>query len=306
VTDLQSFEPAREEPRERASGPTLLAPRRRERSALATRVAGRGLAEEYFERGAIVRPGDVVIDVGANVGAFAAAVAERTRGDVSLHCFEPSAPTFEKLQRTFAQHDAMQRTRHELHALALGGPEDDGTERTFYHFTRFPTDSTYDLAQKMREFETFFAKKADALAASLARFGPPGRLLGRALRALLLYVCRSDNRFGVWLAWRVTGMREMRCRLASLDRIVLSRGLERIDLLKIDVEGAELDVLRGCDEAWPRIRQVAIETVEVEGRADAIVQLLESRGLRVISCEAPRVAAAGDARQLLVVARRDD
>lgn len=274
---------------------------------LATRVAGRSLAdevEEYFERGARVRSGDVVFDVGANVGAFAAAVAGRTGADVTLHCFEPAGPTYTKLARTFEQHDALGRTRHELHAVALTRSDLDGTELPFYYFKRFPTDSTYDIEHKLTEFRAFFIKKAAQIDGVVSKVPLVGRPCGRTVRAVLGHLCRPDSDLGVWLAWQVTGLQVLKCKLASLEQVVASRGIDRIDLLKIDVEGAELDVLGGCGSAWSIIRQVAIETDERNGRAEQVKWLLDRNGLEIVSCAPPKVAADGDARQVLIIARR--
>ena len=63
-------------------------------------------------------------------------------------------------------------------------------------------------------------------------------------------------------------------------------------------------MLSGCGAAWSRIRQVAIETDERDGRADQIKRLLTRHGFRITSCAAPKVAADGDARQVLIVAKR--
>jgi FkbM family methyltransferase len=50
---------------------------------------------------------------------------------------------------------------------------------------------------------------------------------------------------------------EERCALCTLSEVLAQQHLAHVDLLKIDVEGAELDVLRGVLPAdWPRIRQV--------------------------------------------------
>ena len=108
----------------------------------------------------------------------------------------------------------------------------------------------------------------------------------------------------MWLTWRVTGMRELRCDLVALDRVLAERGITRVDLLKIDVEGAELDVLRGCGAAWPGIRRVALETDRRGGRADEVLALLASEGFRITSCEPPRAAASGDADLVLIFAER--
>ena len=55
-----------------------------------------------------------------------------------------------------------------------------------------------------------------------------------------------------------------------------------IDLLKVDVEGDELLVLRGIRAAdWPKIRQVVCEVHDVHGRLEGVCQLLRRHGLRV-------------------------
>ena len=47
------------------------------------------------------------------------------------------------------------------------------------------------------------------------------------------------------------------CRMCTVSDLIRDHALARIDLLKIDVEGAELDVLRGiAPEHWALIRQV--------------------------------------------------
>ena len=60
-------------------------------------------------------------------------------------------------------------------------------------------------------------------------------------------------------------------------------GLERIDLLKIDVQRAELDVLEGIQEQdWEKIEQVVMEVHEGEGGGvRRVVEKLEGHGMRV-------------------------
>jgi FkbM family methyltransferase len=61
-----------------------------------------------------------------------------------------------------------------------------------------------------------------------------------------------------------------------------------VDLLKIDVEGAEADVLLGVDEGqWPRIRQVIAEVVDMDGRLATICDLLRGAGFAVDAEQAP-------------------
>ncbi|WP_329171564.1 FkbM family methyltransferase [Streptomyces sp. NBC_01477] len=80
---------------------------------------------------------------------------------------------------------------------------------------------------------------------------------------------------------------------------------ERVGLLKIDVEGAELDVLQGVDAAhWPLIDQVILEVQDLDGRLDAVRDLLEAQGLAVAIRPAPLIPA--DIRTHVVHAVREE
>jgi FkbM family methyltransferase len=57
---------------------------------------------------------------------------------------------------------------------------------------------------------------------------------------------------------------EIQVRGVPLDLIVKTLNLPRIDLVKIDVEGAELQVLRGMEESLPRFRPKLIVELEEE------------------------------------------
>ena len=52
-----------------------------------------------------------------------------------------------------------------------------------------------------------------------------------------------------------------------------------MDLLKIDVERAELDVLRGiADEDWRKIRQLVMEVHDDKDTFSAVKELLNEKG----------------------------
>ena len=62
----------------------------------------------------------------------------------------------------------------------------------------------------------------------------------------------------------------------------------RVDLLKVDVEGAELDVLRGIDaHQWPLIAQVLAEVQDLDGRLSAVSDLLAGHGFELTISPAP-------------------
>ena len=72
------------------------------------------------------------------------------------------------------------------------------------------------------------------------------------------------------------------CELRTLSQVLRDESLTHVDLLKLDVEKAELDVLRGVDEAdWPRIRQIVAEVHDEQGRLATISEMLAQRGFSV-------------------------
>jgi len=71
-------------------------------------------------------------------------------------------------------------------------------------------------------------------------------------------------------------------RLRTLSSVIAEEGIERIDLLKVNVEKSELDVLRGLDsEDWSKIRQAVIE-VDQRDHVEPITLLLERHGFEVL------------------------
>lgn len=63
-----------------------------------------------------------------------------------------------------------------------------------------------------------------------------------------------------------------------------------IDLLKIDVEGSELEVLEGLDDSdWRRVRQCVIEVQDLDGRLDTVLGMLGAQGFTVATERATNI-----------------
>jgi FkbM family methyltransferase len=243
---------------------------------------------DYFESGITLRPGDTVFDVGANIGAFALEAARRAGGGLRFHCFEPIPELYSALQRNFERNALLADSEPTLHPIGLTGP-DGPDEAEFHYFKRLPCDTTQHLDEKREEFASFFSAQGRKLRQGLERFGPLGGALGRTLeRPIASLPSAGASR---WVFERSIGATRLQCRLSTLSRVAVEHGVQRIDLLKVDVEGAELDVLRGVGpEDWPRIRQVALEGHDDGGRLQAIEALLRDAGFSAIQVERPDTA----------------
>lgn len=228
----------------------------------------------YEKNGIAVKDGDVVFDVGANIGMFALSLMDRFR-DLQIFCFEPVPSTYACLARNLEESPG--RTKHKASAFNLGLGKADG-QTTIEFFPGAPSNSTLYSAEKHRDFgrildgvrfaDIWRTQKAKALLL-LPLFPFRRRLLGPAFERVMAE--------GVSLS----------CQVRTLSAMIREQGVERIDLLKIDVEGAEMDVLAGIeDEHWPLIRQLAMEVeVSNKSRLPALTERLRSLGFSRIAVQ---------------------
>lgn len=259
---------------------------------------------DYFDDDIALKPGDVVFDVGANIGVFARHAAYRAGGGLRLYCFEPIPKLFAALKRNCRDGEHMANSDCRLFPLgltAIGAP----MQADFHHFTRMPCDTTQHIDEKRKEFDAFFAAKGAAAHANLKRLlpGALGCAAGALADAFLAGIPRGALRS--WVFHRIVGWKRVRCALATLEDIARGEQISRIDLLKIDVEGAELDVLRGIgDHTWPKIRQIVLEGHDTRGRLDVIQQLVRERGFDCVRVEAQPLAQARALNNFVLRARR--
>ncbi|KAF9881769.1 amino acid adenylation domain-containing protein [Colletotrichum karsti] len=156
--------------------------------------------------------------------------------------FEPAPDTFKTMQRNFELHKI---TGVETHQYGLGPRA--STEKLTYYPT-FPGNSTLRPETKLSTIE-----------AVTERFGRDF----------------AEARFG--------DAQVLDVEIQPLSKVLKDMsGVEKIDLLKIDVEGVELGVLQGLsDVQWNKLQNVALETTASSGDLEPIEELLKSKGLAV-------------------------
>jgi FkbM family methyltransferase len=230
--------------------------------------------ESYFGNGMRLRAGDTMFDVGANIGLFSLAAYQHCERDLQIFAFEPVAAIFELLHANCA------RNAEEPHVnvFRCGLSDRSGTADLAY-FPRAPVLST---AYPDREADLKILKEvvlnrliylAEApLALRCLRWVP------RALREPLVDCALKKALVPMTAS----------CEMRTLSEVVSEYEVDRIDLLKVDVEKAELDVLNGiAGKDWPKIQQVVVEVHDLDHRIEKITKLLRAAGLRSISVEQP-------------------
>ena len=175
---------------------------------------GRGAGElssyiEIFLRGDyaliddfVASNGDIVVDVGANIGLYTLWQAQNAQGGKIL-AFEPNPRAYSRLRKN----------------VRANGLEDVETR---------------NLALFSRECRLALSQQVPTGTSELRKFG--------------------ESRVPV--------------KASTLDLELKKSALDHIDILKIDVEGSELDVLLGAESSLPFINKIVLEchSVELENR----------------------------------------
>jgi FkbM family methyltransferase len=239
------------------------------------------VTERTYERHGIrIRPGDVVFDVGANIGLFSIHLA-RTVPGARLYAFEPAPPVFDMLTRNLAQHAPDARAFN----TALGDRDGDAELELNPFMTIAATMDRPALEGAADRTAPATAWAAAALA-DLHRT-KPSRMTALLSAALDRPVARQVALAALTPLAVATGVRRRlfrqrhRCQVRTTPAAMRAAGVDAIDLMKIDVEGAEEAVLAGIDTAcWSRIRQLVVEVHDVDGRLARLRALLERHGYR--------------------------
>ncbi|HKP83852.1 MAG TPA: amino acid adenylation domain-containing protein, partial [Pyrinomonadaceae bacterium] len=218
--------------------------------------------QTYFRHGIGLREGACVFDVGANIGLFTLFITQHWK-DLTVYAFEPIPHIYANLQ-----HNAS-FTGGSVKTLPVGLSNEEKIE-TFAFYPRYTMMSGInayaDAAQEVEVIKQFLRNEEQSGVAGASEL-----------------LTHSDD----LLAGRFESKLEQ-CRLRVLSDIIREEKVDRIDLLKVDVQRAELDVLQGIsDEDWQRIEQVVMEVHDVEGgatagRIDEITALLRKHSFSVV------------------------
>jgi FkbM family methyltransferase len=170
----------------------------------------------------LIKPGMLIVDVGANHGQFTVMAAQLAEGHGSVHSFEPAAGSFARLSEN-VNHLASVRERVRLNASAVSNQPGIAT---------------------LFEF-------------------PPGF---SAWNSLGSHAMNAGGKY-------VEPSHTSNVPVITLDEYCDERRIEFIDLLKVDVEGFEVEVLQGCRrligarQIGNVIFEISLEPLKASGRS---------------------------------------
>ena len=208
--------------------------------------------QAYLRHGVTVHDGDCIVDAGANIGLFTV-FASRLAKNLKIVAFEPNPSAFDCLLANAAACDA------DVTCLPIGlSRENRLAELTSFAGLSLLSGLYADAAIEREVVKTYVDNQRgephdDRVSAEI------GELIDDRLRSTTVDV-----------------------ELRTLSRVIAEQHIDRIDLLKVNVEKSELDVLLGLSDAdWSRIRQLVIE-IDTRENLQPVEDLLKHHGFEVV------------------------
>ncbi|GAB3713160.1 hypothetical protein GCM10027592_52170 [Spirosoma flavus] len=242
--------------------------------------------QSYQQHGIEIADGSCIFDIGANIGLYSLFLTQAHQ-NLRLFAFEPIPALFRILQQNAKTHFSETNTQ----LLNIGLSNRAGTAQFTFNPSLSMTASMYPdvIAQSAQKQQGAYAW-LQALINDMALVSRLPLGLARSINWAL------SNRYlriptlglvvlpllAIGTAQRLTTKR-INCSLKTISQIIKENGLSRIDVVKIDVEGSELDVVQGIDtDDWPKIRQFIIEVHDLNNRIDTLVSLFAQHGFRTV------------------------
>jgi FkbM family methyltransferase len=212
-----------------------------EASLIWREITGDGFYRRAAEH---LRPGDTVLDIGANVGLASIAFATAQPG-LRVIAAEPVPDTFECLRANLGRYIPGGI------AVQTAVAATPGTRNLTYYPSAPGNSGLY--ADRHAD---------DALTRAFMRNGG------------------LDDKSIDLLVEGLHDGRTLAVPVATVSELIQAHTIAHVAMLKIDVERAELDVVRGVDtDDWPRIGAVVAEVHDETGRLAEFCTLLEEVGL---------------------------
>lgn len=182
--------------------------------------------KSYLRHGISLDDGACIFDVGANIG-MASLFFNTICKAKKIVCVEPLPPLFDVLRANLDLHKVPAKTFN----LALSDTVGE-IEIVYY-----PNNSVMSGALASEARDRFVANK------------------------MFLNMTGGDQETADMVLANAFETKKFNCPVETLSSVIEKAEADKIDLLKIDVEGAEINVLKGIAvEHWNRISQIVIET----------------------------------------------
>ena len=182
------------------------------------------------------------------------------QNEAEIFAFEPIPKVFTALNRNLTKYNSSGKAK----AFNLGIGKQAHTKEFIYYPNATAISTMYPdrLGVEKQQFALTMVENIDELPAPLD---------------LIAYLPKPISSFVIDRLVDFAYMEQkVQCQVKTISQIIEEQSIRKIDLLKIDVEKAELDVLQGINlEDWSKIKQLVVEVHDINGRVQNIQNLLK-------------------------------
>lgn len=202
--------------------------------------------QQYWENDLVIKEGDCIFDVGANIGLFSLFV-NQMNPQAKIYAFEPIEQIFKVLKNNICLYSLKN-----ISLFNYGLSSENNPKKTFTFYPNMAGNST------TKPEHMLIAPGANTITSTNSQI--------------------VENLFEDFFQEK----QQVTCQIRTLSSVIDELSIPAIDLLKIDVEGEEYEVLRGIkDKDWSKIKQIVAEVHDQDKRLEKITNLLISYGFKV-------------------------
>jgi FkbM family methyltransferase len=200
----------------------------------------------YLQNGISIKPGDCIFDAGANIGMSTLFFHFESPGSKIL-AFEPIPEIFNVLKAN------MDLYSFDTTLCDVGLSSEAGSKTlTYYPGLTLMSSVSADVEEDKNYLASGIKGNAEQTNSILSQF-------------------ELDKNISI------------ECRMKTLSEVIYENRVEKIDLLKVDVQKSELQVLAGINDSdWNKIQQTVIEVWNYNDELTKICTLLKSHNFNVI------------------------
>ena len=216
----------------------------------------------YFNHGISLQEGDVIFDIGANIGVFGVR-ASQTYNNIEIHSFEPVPQIYEVLLKNT---ELSNNKSFFAYQMGLGSHSDT---ISFTYFPNSPALSTSNPELWEDNPEAFKKAVKGSIKNSPDSFWWSKLIPGFVIPIIAWYLKKGEKKID--------------CKVCTLSEVIESKDIKTINLLKMDCEGHEWEVVKGIkEEHWPKIQSIVMEVHDIDERVLKVEKLLKSKGFNNI------------------------
>ena len=189
-----------------------------------------------------IEDGDIIFDVGANIGICSIFFAKQAN-NLKIYSFEPIDRLHFVLNMNLFIYS--QTALFKTFNCGLGKENRDNVPFSFFKNNTLISTQYPDLDEDSKLLSTYLDNAKESI----------------NNQQLVDFIMESQQ--------------EVLCQIRTISSIIQQEKIERINLLKIDVEKSELDVLKGIEKQdWKKIDQIIIEVHNKNNKLSTIKSLL--------------------------------